>query len=202
MIHQITVTKATIDSCFENAKTQEEIIYNLYSLIVPWDKVIKMLNFPKCGKEVSEYIYRKFIRFDYDYKDQHNVTYLSGGAWMNSGFSCDETMDPWNIVVDTNWYISVDTPIYTCGNVINDENGKKFILYKRDGKYQVFMDKSIFNLVKHQCHLYLVDIQNRKLFLEQMGDLETYELDIPKCVVMDDYNYNTIYSILMKRMID
>lgn len=78
------LTKDMIDEVFKNAKTQADYIVGLYKLVYPdWDSISKVLGYPAVSDATNTYIFKKAI--DWDYWNARNV--ISGGAWMNHGFS-------------------------------------------------------------------------------------------------------------------
>lgn len=90
----IKVCQKKIDKVFERCEHQQDVLIELYKLVFPdWDFIEKIEDWPTCGKELWEYICKKFIRFD---KTFHPDVF-AGGAWMNNGFSWNENMDGWSI---------------------------------------------------------------------------------------------------------
>lgn len=91
------LTKEQVDGCFENARDQSEAFVALYKLVIPeWDRVDKIKGWPKAGKEVDAYIFKKFIEYD----GNHHPNVIKGGMWMNSGWSSGEGLEDWEVTVD------------------------------------------------------------------------------------------------------
>ena len=76
---------------------QQEILVELYKLAFPqWDEITKITGYPAVGKELWMFVCRLFQEFD----RKHHPGCLPGGAWMNSGFSVNEKLEPWEIGFD------------------------------------------------------------------------------------------------------
>jgi len=85
----IKVKKEQIDAIFEDARSPEDAVVNLYKIAYPdFHKIAKIDDFPKCGREMSEYIFEKFI-------DQWGAAFI----WMNKGFSSTDHFQ-WGIDVE------------------------------------------------------------------------------------------------------
>lgn len=93
------LTKEQVDEIFEKNSHQSDVTIALYALVVPnWNDVAQMNGYPTVGKELSDYIWKKFIRFDQ--KNHPNV--MAGGMWMNNGFSSvdNEKLQDWEVQVN------------------------------------------------------------------------------------------------------
>ena len=95
----IIISKEDINEIFEESKDQGEATVRLYKLAFPdWENIIKIEGWPSIGQEAGEYIHRKFMRFD----SEHHPEVISGGLWMNSGFSTfDNEHLGWEIDIST-----------------------------------------------------------------------------------------------------
>lgn len=83
-----SITKEFIDNAFESATEQSEYLINLYRKAFPdFDKMESVGGFPIVSTETWTYICRKAIEFD---EKHHKNQCISGGLWMNCGFSSDE----------------------------------------------------------------------------------------------------------------
>lgn len=86
----IKITKKQIDDIFEQSENYAEAVVGLYKFAYPdWENISKIDGFPRCGREMSEYIFEKFITM--------------GGEliWMNNGFStCNSEHLGWEIDID------------------------------------------------------------------------------------------------------
>ena len=93
--HNESSIKELVDRIFSEAKHQQEVLQGLYSNVlgVSWEQIIYINGFPKTGKEFSDLIWRKSIDFD----RKHHPDVIAGGCWMNSGFSTDYELEPWEV---------------------------------------------------------------------------------------------------------
>lgn len=91
---KLKLTKADIDKIFEEAGSQAEAVVNLYKLVLPDFDGRERVYHPTAGRKLNEYITKKFIKFD----QEKHPTVLSGGAWLNYGFSTSEDLDDWEVV--------------------------------------------------------------------------------------------------------
>jgi hypothetical protein len=70
----------------------------IYKLVMPdWDNIEKIHGFPEAGNDLWKFICRQFIAFD----EKHHPNVFKGGIWMNSGFSSNGHLDPWEISFDS-----------------------------------------------------------------------------------------------------
>lgn len=82
---------------FAHHNHQQEILIDLYKLAFPqWDEITKITGYPEVGKELWMLICQLFQEFD----RKHHPGCLPGGAWMNSGFSMNDKLGPWEIGFD------------------------------------------------------------------------------------------------------
>lgn len=90
------LTKKMIDKIFEEATNQIEYIDELYKIAIPdWYQVVKVNNFPTVSRKTSLYIFEKARDFDLE----HHPDILAMSAWMNSGFSTDDDLPDWEVVI-------------------------------------------------------------------------------------------------------
>ncbi len=90
--------KKIVDDAYEKSEDSTVFLLNLYKEAFGkdlWDKIEKLVGFPKAGKELSEYIFLKMIEKDKEV-DSNNFT---GGIWLNSGFSTERELDPWELIL-------------------------------------------------------------------------------------------------------
>ena len=86
--------KAYIQSIFSKHDHQNNVMADLYKLVLPdWDNIQKVEGYPEAGRELSIFISKQFMQFD----RQHHPECMAGGAWMNTGFSVNENLGPWQI---------------------------------------------------------------------------------------------------------
>ena len=95
----ITNTKALktyILSIFSKHDHQKKVMADLYKLVLPdWEKIEKIEGYPEAGRELSIFISKQFMQFD----RKHHPDCMPGGAWMNTGFSVNSNLAPWQIIL-------------------------------------------------------------------------------------------------------
>lgn len=115
------LTKEQINKAFENENHQANVMINLYKIAIPeWDNIRKLNGWPSISNTTWTYICDKFIAFD----RKNHPDVLSGGCWMNSGFSI-EKMEDWKILpIDSNKIVYKNT----CNKVtlITVDNMRKY----------------------------------------------------------------------------
>jgi len=85
----ICIPKDRIDEIFKRndecmVPHQATILVELYRMAIPeWDRVKKIDGWPIVSKKTNEYLFRKFMDFDW----KHHKGVIRGGLWMNNGFS-------------------------------------------------------------------------------------------------------------------
>jgi hypothetical protein len=87
------LSKDLIDLIFEQAEHQSDIVISLYKSVIPDFDKRDSIPPPRAGKTVSEYVMKRFIQFD----RKNHPGVLSGGAWLNYGFSFDENLKDWEV---------------------------------------------------------------------------------------------------------
>lgn len=86
--------KEAIDAIFVANTNQSDALVEIYKLVFPeWDAIEKINGFPGAGAELWKYICRGFMAFDRKY----HPTVFNGGIWMNTGFTSNTELDPWEI---------------------------------------------------------------------------------------------------------
>jgi len=88
--------KTKIKEIFQTSPDQSKAIVEIYKLAFPdWDKIKKIEGWPTAGKELSDFIWEQFIKFDL----RHHPDLFAGGSWLNYGFSAhdNERLDLWAI---------------------------------------------------------------------------------------------------------
>lgn len=89
-----------VDEVFENAETQADYIMGLYGLLFNLDGVAKIEGFPRVGKKLSDYLWKRAMEFDRRLREETGENFMIGGAWMNHGWSEDQELGPWEISVE------------------------------------------------------------------------------------------------------
>jgi hypothetical protein len=80
--------KKDVALLFSVYEHQADILIHLYRMVFPnWDDIERMDGWPKVNKATSRWIWDKFVAFDKVY----HPDVMNGGAWFNSGFSCQES---------------------------------------------------------------------------------------------------------------
>lgn len=93
-ITDVNDLKDRIDAIFERHDHQEHVLIDLYRMVFPdWDRIRKIRGYPEAGSELWKFICRRFQEFD---RTRHPDC-LPGGAWMNTGFSVNRKIGPWDI---------------------------------------------------------------------------------------------------------
>jgi hypothetical protein len=78
------LTKARLDSIFEEAKDQETALIAIYRCAFPdWDQVEKVSGWPSVNKTTWKRICGRFMELD----GKYHPDVMAGGCWMNTGFS-------------------------------------------------------------------------------------------------------------------
>ena len=96
---KMILDKQKVDEAFDTCLTQGEIFTKLYKLVFPdWDRIKCIDGYPEVSRETNDYLFKRFIRFD----SLNHPTVISGGLWMNQGFSSYEN----NVTKD--WVVSTD----------------------------------------------------------------------------------------------
>ncbi|GAB6194375.1 hypothetical protein [Desulfocastanea catecholica] len=94
LISQPEPLRRCIEKIFEEHTHQDEVIIDLYKMILPeWNDIEQLHGHPVCGRELWFYICELFIEFD----KIHHPRCMAGGAWINYGFSVDAQLEPWAI---------------------------------------------------------------------------------------------------------
>jgi len=88
--------KSEVDELFEKSEHQSEVLIGLYRKVFPdFDDIEKINGFPHCGREMALHICGKLMEFD----RKHHPNVLSGGLWLNNGFSADDSLKPWGVSI-------------------------------------------------------------------------------------------------------
>ncbi len=86
--------KIAIKEIFASNDHQNEVITDIYQMILPqWNDIKKLNGHLACGEKLWCYICELFIKFD----KEHHPQVMAGGAWINFGFSSDKCLAAWEI---------------------------------------------------------------------------------------------------------
>lgn len=76
------------------AKSQDEILIGLYKMVFPdWDRIEELKGWPSCSNITYDLIAHVCHQFD----RKHHPEVISGGMWMNWGFTIDDDVPDWEI---------------------------------------------------------------------------------------------------------
>jgi hypothetical protein len=93
-IKDVDTLKDHIKAIFEEYDHQSDALIDLYRMILPdWDRIEKIKESPEAEHDLWKFICKQFIEFD----SKHHPKVFRGGAWLNSGFSSNGKVDPWEI---------------------------------------------------------------------------------------------------------
>ena len=93
-IKDLKTLKEHIKSIFDKYQHQEEVLIDLYKMVLPdWDFIKRVEGFPEAGNDLWQFICRYFQDFD----GRNHPDVMPAGAWMNSGFSVNHELSPWEI---------------------------------------------------------------------------------------------------------
>ena len=93
-IKDLKTLKEHIKAIFDKYQHQEEVLIDLYKMVLPdWDQIDKVEGFPAAGYDLWQFICLCFQNFD----RRNHPDVMPGGAWMNSGFSVNRELSPWEI---------------------------------------------------------------------------------------------------------
>ena len=86
-----------LQEIFEESNHQDSVIVKLYKMLFPeWEKIQRIEGFPAVGTALDAYIFNLFVEFD----RVHHPSVFNGGAWINQGFSTNESLEPWEISLE------------------------------------------------------------------------------------------------------
>lgn len=94
----IKLDKKAVEQLFEDNNHQVDVLIGIYKMIFPqWGHIASVEGWPRINRSTWLAISRLFMWFDQKYHS--NV--VSGGLWLNHGFSCQG--EP----VLADWYVDV-----------------------------------------------------------------------------------------------
>ena len=86
--------KRDVTAIFSQVQNQQDALVGIYKLFIPdWDNIENIENWPSCGKRMWVWISNQFVDFD----AEHHPDVVKGGLWINSGFSCNQKLDDWEV---------------------------------------------------------------------------------------------------------
>ena len=90
------ITKEQVDGAFEKTESVADVTIEMYRILYgdDWNRLDKVGGFPKCGADISKYIFDAVIVRQ---KKLNPEVLNCGGMWFNSGFSTDKNLNPWEV---------------------------------------------------------------------------------------------------------
>lgn len=89
--------KESIKAIFEASQHQQEALVGIYKLYVnDWERIRRIHGWPKCGRKMWLWTCEEFVSFD----RQHHPDVVSGGLWMDNGFSCSTRIGDWEVSLE------------------------------------------------------------------------------------------------------
>ena len=96
--------KAMLKPLFEKFQHQGDVVVEIHKKFIPdWENIDHLEGHPSCGKEMSLWLFEKFIEFD----KKHHPDAHAGGAWLNWGFSTDEKLG-WEVIMCPVVYLDLE----------------------------------------------------------------------------------------------
>ena len=93
----ITLVPDKINLFFEDKDDQAEVFLSIYRYVFPdWDNIESISGYPTVSNNTSQFLFERFIAFDRIF----HPDVISGGLWMNRGFSIDHNLDDWKVSLD------------------------------------------------------------------------------------------------------
>jgi hypothetical protein len=87
----------TIQETIVGATHQSDALIDIYRMVFPeWGRIESLDGWPKVNDRTWKRIASWFQRLD----QLRHPDVLPGGLWMNRGFSTDESLDDWEVLVD------------------------------------------------------------------------------------------------------
>ena len=86
-----------IEAIFKKHTHQTDVLVEIYKMVFPdWDRIEKIEGHPEAGHALWKFICSQFIEFDHKYHPK----VFKGGIWLNTGFSSNGNLEPWQISFD------------------------------------------------------------------------------------------------------
>lgn len=93
----IELNPITVRKLFADNKDQADVLISLYKLVFPyWDQIKELKGYPTIHTFTWEEIATLFVAFD----RIHHPDVISGGCWINRGFSIDDDVPHWKVSLD------------------------------------------------------------------------------------------------------
>ncbi|MFC1814158.1 hypothetical protein ACFL03_15850 [Thermodesulfobacteriota bacterium] len=81
-----------IKAIFKQHDHQTDVLIDIYKMILPdWDSIKEIDGHPEAGHSLWTFICNQFIEFDHKYHPK----VFKGGIWLNTGFSANSNLKPW-----------------------------------------------------------------------------------------------------------
>lgn len=86
--------KDYVKTIFDKAQNQGDALVGLYRMVLPnWDQIERIHGYPQAGEALWKHICRAFMDFD----RVHHPNVMASGIWLNSGFSVNKELGPFEI---------------------------------------------------------------------------------------------------------
>ena len=83
-----------IKAIFKKHDHQTDVLIDIYKMILPnWDQIESIEGHPEAGRDLWKFICNLFMEFD----RKHHPKVFKGGIWLNTGFSANSNLKPWEI---------------------------------------------------------------------------------------------------------
>ena len=93
-IHDEKSLKDHIKTIFKQYDHQTDVLIEIYKLVLPdWDRIQHIEGYPEAGNKLWKFICNQFIEFD----QEHHPKVFKGGVWLNTGFTSNTSLRPWQI---------------------------------------------------------------------------------------------------------
>jgi hypothetical protein len=92
-----TYIEKIFDKHSEEQNHQDQVLVDIYKMVLPeWDDIKLVHGYPKVGSGLWKFICGCFQDFD----SKYHPHVMHGGIWVNTGFSADRELGPWEICFD------------------------------------------------------------------------------------------------------
>lgn len=85
------LTQERIDEIFETSQEQGDYILGLYATVFgnDWERVESIDGHPSANPKLCDYLCKRSM----DWDREHKIPSMIGGAWLNFGFTPDNSID-------------------------------------------------------------------------------------------------------------
>jgi len=98
MTNLIPLPQKEIEKCFENKDHQDDCFLSLLKKVFTnYNEIERVTGYPSVSHKTGLYLTEKFMRFD----KSHHPHVVSGGLWLNMGFSVSVKVEDWVVDLST-----------------------------------------------------------------------------------------------------